>query len=109
MSMLTRCRRPVRRCHNSLAARADAAAVACATVPTANDDGSAGSVPVKVIASRPAGGWPAARHKSARTFLGEGGLIGGDHKLFAGAWGGSALRSCRKSDTNGLIQPVTPL
>jgi len=70
MSTLTRWERPVRSRHSSLAARAAAAMVACAAVPTRNEDGSTGSFPVRSTASSAASGCPAARQISLRTCLG---------------------------------------
>jgi hypothetical protein len=45
------------------------------TVPTANEDGSAGSSPVRSIVSSADASCPTARHSAATTWLGSGGAI----------------------------------
>jgi hypothetical protein len=81
MSTLTRWERPMRSRHSSFAARAAAAMVACAAVPTRNEDGSTGSFPVRSTASSAASGCPAARQMSLRTCLGVDAVMGNPSAL----------------------------
>src|SRR5208282_117378 len=59
MSTVTSWCRPQRRCQKSAAASADAAMLTWAAVPTANEDGSAGSAPVSRICDSAPVGRPA--------------------------------------------------
>ncbi len=72
MSTLTCWLRPVPSRHISAAAKAAAATVACAAVPTANDDGSTGSLPVRLTFCSAASSQPAVRKSAANTFVASG-------------------------------------
>src|SRR5262249_49619589 len=61
---------PPRSRQSSAAARAAAPIVAWAAVPTANDDGSTGSLPVKATSSKAASSSPASLHNSISTSAG---------------------------------------
>src|SRR5258708_14951779 len=80
MSTLTRWERPVRSRRSSFAANAAAAMVVCAAVPTRNEDGSAGSLPVRSTVSSAASGCPAARQMSLRTCFAVDAVIPGKRK-----------------------------
>ena len=70
MSTRTCCEAPPRSRHNAAAASADAAMLEAAAVPTANDDGKAGSRPV--ISAHPSAslGNPTPAHSPDRTSCG---------------------------------------
>src|SRR4029078_9477933 len=69
MPTLTLCVRPVRVRQISAAASAAAAIELCAATPTANDDGSAGSVPVRLTRDSAASGKSSERHSACRVSL----------------------------------------
>src|SRR5262245_36332343 len=70
MSTATGCARPVRSRQSSAAASPAAAIVTCAAVPTRNDDGSTGSVPVSATRSSAAGSPPPSDQSACRASLG---------------------------------------
>src|SRR5579862_2033929 len=75
MSTLTCCRLPVRSRQSSAAASAEAATVACAAVPVAKDDGSTGSLPVRLTSLSVLSSRPALRSRPASTVLPSGTVI----------------------------------
>src|SRR5580658_4696337 len=75
MSTLTCCRLPPRSRHKFAAASAEAATVACAAVPVAKDEGSTGSLPVRLTLSSALSSRPAVRSRPASTILLSGAVI----------------------------------
>ena len=67
MSTPTCCRSPPRRCHNSAAASAAAAMLTWAAVPTVNEEGSTGSLPISTTCSSDSPGRSKERHRSCNT------------------------------------------
>src|SRR5271169_316838 len=75
MSTLTCWRLPVRSRQSSAAASAEAATVACAAVPVAKDEGSTGSLPVRLTSLSALSSRPAVHNRPARTVLLSGAVI----------------------------------
>src|SRR5271169_4049002 len=75
MSTLTCWRLPVRSRQSSAAANAEAATVACAAVPVAKEEGSTGSLPVRLTSLSALSSRLAVRTRSARTVLLSGAVI----------------------------------
>ena len=70
ISTAARCTRPLRRRPISVAARAAAAMLACAALPTANEAGQTGSAPARSARASAPGERPAASQRSRRVWVG---------------------------------------